>query len=342
MTDLAAGMMTPAHLVDEFRGFERSAALRTAIELDLFTQIGAGSHTVRALAKALGASERGVRILCDYLTVAGHLVKRSDRYRLSRRSERFLVTTSPAYIGSAVRFLASDANVRSFAGLTAAVRTGGALPAGRTLADTSAWVAFARFMADAARPVAEAAAAALDLDRTRPIRVLDVAAGHGLYGLAIASRHRSARIFALDTPEVLAIAAQHARLAGATERYQLVPGDAFRVRFGGPYDLIVMANFAHHFDSERNVTLFKKCLAALEPSGCLALIEFVPNDDRVSPAADAAFALTMLATTSRGDAYTRREWSRMLRHAGFGRVRQPDLGDGRNWLITARPRRCRE
>jgi ubiquinone/menaquinone biosynthesis C-methylase UbiE len=342
MTDFPGGTKTPTHLFDEFRAFERSAALRTAIELDLFTRIGAGSHTVAALAKASGASARGVRILCDYLTVAGHLVKRSGRYALSRRSERFLSATSPAYIGSAVRFLASDDNLRSFAGLTAAVRSGGALPAARTLADTSTWVAFARFMADAARPVAEAAAAALALNQARPIRVLDVAAGHGLYGLAVAARHQSARISAIDAPEVLAIAAQHARLAGAADRYELVPGDAFRVRFRGPYDLIVMANFAHHFDSETNVALFKKCLAALAPSGCLALIEFLPNDDRVSPAADAAFALTMLATTSRGNAYTRREWTRMLRHAGFGRVRQPDMSGGPDWLITARPRRHRE
>jgi ubiquinone/menaquinone biosynthesis C-methylase UbiE len=331
--------MSAFHLVDEFRAFERSAALRTAVELDLFTQIGAGSRTVRTLAKAIGASERGIRILCDYLSVAGHLVKRSERYSLSRRSARFLVMASPAYIGSPVRFLASDANLRSFAALTEAVRMGVALPAARTLADTSAWVAFARFMADVARPVADAAAAALDLDRGRPIRVLDVAAGHGLYGLAVAARHRSARIVALDAPEVLEIAAHYARLAGVAERYELIPGDAFRVRFRGPYDLIVMANFAHHFDSETNVALFKKCLAALAPSGCLALIEFVPNDDRVSPAADAAFALTMLATTPRGNAYTRREWVRMLRDGGFDRVRQPAMGDVPKWLITARPRR---
>jgi 2-polyprenyl-3-methyl-5-hydroxy-6-metoxy-1,4-benzoquinol methylase len=334
-----ASRSNPTYLVDEFRAFERSIALRTAIELHLFTHIDSGCRTARALAKAMGVSERGIRILCDYLTVAGHLAKRSNRYTLPLRSKRYLVTTSPTYIGSAVRFLASDANLRSFSVLTEAVRNGGASPSAQTIPDIAAWVAFARFMADTARPVAQAAAAALDPDPARPLRVLDVAAGHGLYGLAVAARHPSARIFALDAPEVLEIAADHARLAGAAERYHLNPGDAFQASFGGPYDLIVMANFAHHFDRAANIALFKKCLAALVPSGCLALIEFVPNDDRVSPVPDAAFALTMLATTSGGEAYTFREFSRMLRDSGFGSVRQPDMGDLPKWLITARPRR---
>ena len=331
-----------ARLIAEFRAFERSLALRAAIEMDLFTRIDSGVDTASTLAATSGASERGIRILCDYLTVTGHLSKQSDRYLLPPDSRLYLVTTSPAYIGSAVRFLASDGNLRSFSELTQAVRNGGASPSAQTIPDSSAWVGFARFMDGMARPVADAAAAALEMDSARPRQVLDVAAGHGLYGLAVAARNPSAHVFALDTPEVLEVAARNARLAGAAPRYHLIPGDAFDGDFGGPYDLILMANFAHHFDVATNVALFRKCHAALEPSGCLALIDFVPNDDRVSPAPEAAFALTMLATTSRGDAYTFREFSRMLQDAGFLEVRQPDMGAAPKWLITARPRRPTE
>lgn len=51
----------PTWLIEEFRAFERTLALRTAIEMDLFTRIGAGANTIRALAADAGASERGLR-----------------------------------------------------------------------------------------------------------------------------------------------------------------------------------------------------------------------------------------------------------------------------------------
>jgi ubiquinone/menaquinone biosynthesis C-methylase UbiE len=330
-----ADIVSPAYLLAEFRAFERSLALRAAIELDLFTKIGSGVNTVSALASASGASERGIRILCDYLTVVGHLSKESERYHLPLNSKLYLSAASPAYIGSAVRFLASDGNLQSFAQLTEAIRSGGAKPRAQMIPDIPTWIGFARFMAGMAKPVADAAAAALDPKPTRPMHVLDIAAGSGVYGLAVAARNPQTQIFALDAPEVLEVAAANAQLAGAADRFHLIAGDAFQVGFGGPYDVIIMSNFAHHFDIATNTALFRKCRAALASSGRLALIDFVPDDDRVSPPADAAFALTMLATTASGDAYTFREFSRMLKDAGFRKISRPDLGDAPRWLIAA-------
>src|SRR5580704_5899356 len=101
-------------LLDEFRAFERTLALRTAIEMDLFTCIGAGTNTIRALSAASGASESGLRALCDYLTVQGHLLKQGARYRLTLNARLYLTTASPAYFGSAVKFFASDATLAAF------------------------------------------------------------------------------------------------------------------------------------------------------------------------------------------------------------------------------------
>jgi hypothetical protein len=325
----------PALILADFRAFERSLALRTAIELDLFTLVEAGHDTPATLAVAAGASERGVRILCDFLTVSGHLTKQSTRYGLTPASHRYLTSGSPAFIGSGVRFIASDGNLRSFSRLAAAVKNGGAEPEARTVPDAATWVGFARFMASISKPIADAAANVLELDPRAPMQVLDIAAGHGIYGLAIAARCPLAHVFALDHAEVLAVASENAVRAGVSERFHLMPGDAFHAAFGGPYDLILVPNFAHHFDRETNVGFFAKCHAALKAAGRLALVEFIPNDDRVSPPPDAAFALTMLATTEKGDAYTCREFADMLTRAGFRHVRQPDLGQLPRWVITA-------
>lgn len=318
-------------LVEEFRAFERSLALRTAIEMDLFTRIGAGVDTIGALARACRASERGLRALCDYLTIYGHLAKRGARYTLSLHARLYLTTASPAYLGSAVKFLADDGTVAALCRLRRTIVRG---TAPRAKPD---WIEYARSMAPLAQPVANFAAAALKLKSDAPLRVLDVAAGHGLYGLAIAAKRRSAEVFALDLRGVLRIAIENARRAGVAERYHPIPGDAFKTDFGGPYDLVLAANFTHHLDEAANIRLFRKSRATLKPSGQMVVIDFVLNPDRVSPSHDATFALTLLATSAHGNLYTFREYSNMLRAAGFRRVRQSNQrGLGCSILIASR------
>lgn len=322
----------PTWLLDEFRAFERALALRTAIEMDLFTRIAAGANTIRALAASAHASERGLRALCDYLAVQGHLLKKGARYSLTLNARLYLTATSPAYLGSAVKFLAGDATVAAFCRLRQTVERG----AGSADLD---WLEYARSMAPLALPVAEFAAAALKVDSAGPIEVLDIAAGHGLYGLAIAARNSSAQIFALDSPRVLEIAIENARQAEVAHRYHPIHGDALETGFGGPYDLVLAANFTHHLDQAANVRLFQKARAALKPAGRMMIIDFVLNADRVSPAPDAAFALTLLATSARGTVYTFKEYSQMLRAVGFHRVRHLKAGDYGRWMITASRRR---
>ncbi|MBC7772710.1 MAG: methyltransferase domain-containing protein, partial [Pyrinomonadaceae bacterium] len=148
-------------------------------------------------------------------------------------------------------------------------------------------------------------------------RVLDVAAGHGLFGIVIAQRNPGARMTALDWPKVLEVAKLHADRMGVGERLTTIAGDAFEVDLQGPYDLILLTNLLHHFDAQQCTTLLKRLRAALRPGGRLVTLEFIPNEDRVSPAMAATFPLVMLATTARGDAYTFSELEHMLRAAGF-------------------------
>jgi ubiquinone/menaquinone biosynthesis C-methylase UbiE len=320
-----------AWLIGEFRAFERSLALRAAIELDLFTRIGAGVDTIGALAKACRASQRGLRVLCDHLAIQGHLVKRGARYTLALHARLYLTTASPAYLGSAVKFFADDSTVAAFCGLRRSVKRGAAP---RAKAD---WIEYARSMAPIAQPVAEFVATALKLKRDAPLQVLDIAAGHGLYGLAIAAKYSAAEIFALDSRAVLRTARKNARQTGLAERFHPIPGDAFKTGFGGPYDLVLTANFAHHLDESENIRLFRKSRAALKPAGQMVVIDFVLHPDRVSPLPDASFALTLLATSAHGNLYTFREYSNMLRTAGFRRVRQANQrGLGRCMLIASR------
>ncbi len=312
---------SPALFFETINAFERTEALRTAIELDLFSQVAAGRQTATELATACQAAPRGVRILADYLTILGFLHKQGDRYELTADAKVFLDRQSPAYLGGAVEFLLAPGIRESYQQLTAAVRRGGtAISAEGTVShDNPIWVAFARAMAPLMQMPAQLLAGLVGGDAGRPLRVLDVAAGHGLYGISIANRFPKAHVTALDWANVLAVAQENARRAGVGDRYALRPGSAFEVAWGGPYDLVLLTNFLHHFDVPTCEQLTAKAYAALVPGGRALTLEFIPEPDRISPPATATFALTMLATTAHGDAYTFAELESMFAKSGFQR-----------------------
>ena len=116
---------SPSLIFETFSAYQRTAALKAAIELELFTAIGEGKQTVPELAHRCGTSERGMRILCDYLTVGGFLVKASQRYSLTPDSAVFLDRRSPGYLGGATEFLLSPPIMESFNDVAAIVRKGG-------------------------------------------------------------------------------------------------------------------------------------------------------------------------------------------------------------------------
>src|SRR6185503_4640060 len=103
---------------------------------------------------------------------------------------------------------------------------------------------------------------------------------------------------------VLEVARANAEAMGIAGRFRTIAGSAFEVDFGSGYDVALLPNFLHHFDFATNIALLKKVRAALKPGGLAAVIEFVPNEDRVSPPDGALFAMRMLGTTPAGDAYT--------------------------------------
>jgi 2-polyprenyl-3-methyl-5-hydroxy-6-metoxy-1,4-benzoquinol methylase len=307
----------PGTIFETLNAYQRSAALRAAIDLDVFSAISAGNQTADAIAKSVNAPARAVRILCDYLAIGGHLVKEGDRYSLSLDSATFLDKKSPAYLGGTIHFMLDPRLTAPFNDLSQVVRTGRTtIPDQGTVShDNPIWVDFAKHMAalmyPAAVEIAELVAGAGE------IRVLDVAAGHGLFGIMIAQRNPKARITALDWPNVLAVASENAAKFGVADRHSTLTGDAFEVELGGPYDLVLATNFFHHFDQPTCEKLMKRFFSALARGGRCVTLDFVPNDDRISPPLAASFALMMLGTTVAGDAYTFAEYDRMFRNAGF-------------------------
>ena len=304
---------------DTLNGYQRTAALRGAIELDLFTAIAEGNTNVPAIAKRIQASEKGTRVLCDFLTIIGFLTKQDTTYGLTQESSFFLSRKSPAYLGSIGTFLGNPELTTAFNDVATMVRKGGTVMEGEGSVEPNnpLWVEFARSMGPLMALPAQLIAGLLDAKSGARWKVLDIAAGHGLFGIELAKQNPNAHVTALDWEAVLAVAKENAAKAGVAARYSTKPGSAFDADFGSGYDLVLLTNFLHHIDAATNERLLKKVHAALAPGGRAVTLEFVPNDDRVSPATPAMFSMMMLGSTAHGDAYTFRELDRMFRNAGF-------------------------
>ncbi|HJT68202.1 MAG TPA: class I SAM-dependent methyltransferase [Pyrinomonadaceae bacterium] len=321
MSTSTAQQPSPQLFFQTVNAHQKAEALKTALELEVFSAIAEGNTTAAQIAQRTGASEKGIRVLCDFLTIHGMLTKQGDQYGLTLDSATFLDKHSPAYLGDAVEFLCAPPLVEATKRLTEAVRKGGtAMDDEGTVSDENpVWVKFARGMGGLMSLPAQLIPKLVDPNADRKLRILDIAAGHGLFGIGFAKNNPQAEITAVDWKPVLEVAKENAEKGGVADRYNTIAGSAFDVDFGSGYDLVLLTNFLHHFDPPTNETLLRKVHDALADGGRAVTLEFVPNEDRVSPPDAASFSMQMLIGTPSGDAYTFSELERMFTNAGFSR-----------------------
>src|ERR1044072_939956 len=220
MSTSAAQQPSPQLFFQTINAHQRTEALKAGIELEVFTAIGEGNSTAADIAKRCQASEKGIRVLCDYLTIMEMLTKKDGQYGLTLDSSVVLDKRSPAYIGGATEFLCSPMLTEGSKHMTEAVRKGGtAMEGDGTLGpDHPIWVKFARGMAPMMAMPAQLMAPLVDPNADQKLKILDIAAGHGLYGINFATRNKQAEVTAVDWKAVLEVAKENAQKMGVADR----------------------------------------------------------------------------------------------------------------------------
>jgi 3-hydroxy-5-methyl-1-naphthoate 3-O-methyltransferase len=171
----------------------------------------------------------------------------------------------------------------------------------------------------------------------RPVSVLDIAAGSGVWGIALAEQSPLVSISAVDWPEVLKVTKKVAKQRGVGDRLKTIPGDLLKVDFGTGHQVATLGHILHSEGRERSRQLLRKLFKALAPGGTIVIAEFVPNDARTGPPAPLIFAVNMLVNTTEGDTFTFAEMSQWLREAGFTKPRQLDAGGVSPLILATRP-----
>jgi SAM-dependent methyltransferase len=318
-------------------GLSKAAILKAAIELEIFTRIAEGHRTVPALARLGGLTERGTRLLLDALCFIGMLSKQRTEYGLSPTAEAFLVKGKPAYFG--------DGTLGDFAWdtrgqLSKIVRTGKAVqPTAFGDAFEPIWAGLAASALVDWQKQAEGAGAQWDklgitAENAKGLRVLDVACGAGILSFALAKRHPSVRVTALDRAMVLPYTKQTAEAMGVAAQVTTVAGDALNLEVrAGAFDLVLFGNVTSYASPEQNVGMFRKAYEALTKEGRIIIAAPSADEDHKGPGEVPMAGIELLLFSLDGDIYTFAEYRGMLEAVGFSEVtnHRDDWG-----LISAR------
>ena len=318
-------------------GLSRAAVLKAALELEILTRIAEGHRTVPALARLGGMSERGTRLLLDALVFIGLLIKQRNEYGLAPTAEAFLVKGKPAYFG--------DATLGDFAWdtrgqLSKIIRTGKAIqPTAFTDAFEPIWAGIAASaLVDWQKQVENAGALwdklGITSENAKGLRVLDVACGAGVLAFALAKRHPSVRVTAIDRAMVLPYTKQVAEALGVTAQVTTVVGDALNLEVrAGAFDLVLFGNVTGYASPEQNVGMFRKAYEALTKEGRIVIAAPSADEDHKGPGEVPMAGIEMLLFSLDGDVYTLAEYRGMLEAVGFSEVtsHKDDWG-----LISAR------
>lgn len=313
--------LSPNDIIRMFQGYQITSILKTGIELGIFDYLAKGAADAPSVATAIGASERGTRILLDALGALGVLESQKGFYRLTPVADTHLVKGRPAYLGDLVNILVSQHFWERYRQLPEAVRRGGTIMEDHAeTPEHPFWEDFAAYSSAAAGQASEILANILApwASSRQSLEILDVACGTGLYGYTLAKQHPQARVWSLDWPNVLSITRSYAERLGVLNRVRFIEGNMFEVPLKGPYDLILASHVFHHFSLEQCTHLLHRFAEALKPDGRIAIHDFVPGE--ASPAVEAfsrLFSVLMLVWTREGEAHSLDSYRQMLTATGF-------------------------
>ena len=333
-----AAQVTPERVMQMAWGFAPTLILETGVRHRVFDILDAGPKTVAQVAAEAGLAARGARILLDALVGLQLVEREGEAYRLGPEAALFLVTTKPSFQGGMLRHTSTQL-IPKWLTLSEVVQTG--RPYTAVNQQQSGAEFFRDFVEDIfamSYPGARSLAGTLGLAQaTSPIKVLDLAAGSGVWGIALAQASPQVQVTAVDWPEVLPVTKRVADRMGVGERFSYVAGDINEAEFGSGYQVATLGHIIHSEGEELGRALLKKTFAALAPGGTIAIAEMIPNDDRTGPPFPLLFAVNMLINTERGDTYTFAEMSGWLKDAGFTNPRLVEAPSISPLLLATKP-----
>ena len=329
---------TARRILDIASGYEPALILEAAVRLSVFDVLDQRPMTLSQVIERTSTSLRGMRALLDALVGMDLLERYGDTYALTDESAAYLVTTSPTYQGYMCKHVSRHLMPR-WLRLTEVVRTGQPEQGVNEQADGAAY--FREFVEDIFPMSYQAACALADelnINAARaPVSVLDVAAGSGVWSIALAEASLRVRVTAVDWPAVLPVTRRIAARHGVEDRFTFVEGSIEAADFGRNHHIATLGHILHSEGPARSQQLIRKTFEALAPGGTIVIAEFIVDEDRTGPPGALIFAVTMLVNTDAGDTFTYSQMAQWLEEAGFEDIRELEAPGPAPLILATKP-----
>ena len=312
---------TPARILATAGGYWQPCTLMAAVELDLFTHLGAETLTAGEIATRIGSHPRATAAILNALTAMGLLEKSEGHYQNTSAARDYLCQDAPEYTGYMVRHH-SDL-IPSWSGLKTAVLSGRPVPNPQLLPADTTREHFLMGMFNTARSLAPEVVPHIDLSGRR--HLLDLGGGPGTWAIYFCRQYPNLSATVCDLPTTRPFAEKTIARYGLTERIKFADCDYLSQEIPGTYDAAWLSHILHSEPPEDCAAICSKAISALEPGGVVMVHDFILNNDLAGPLFPALFSLNMLLRTESGRSYCQREIEEMLSAAGAGRLRRLGL-----------------
>jgi len=331
--------LTPERLQQFGFAYAPPLIISAAVNNKVFDALESGAKTVEQVKKETGASARGLRAIMDALVGLELLKKdRQLRYSLAPESHAFLISEKP---GTLAGFFGSilPVMISRWLRLTDVVRDG--RPAVAVNQETEGTEFFSQLV-ETIIPMSYAAAQKLAdhlkiAKAKEQVRVIDLAAGSGIWGIAVARKSPRVRVTAVDWAGMIPTTKRITEKFGVRDRFDFIEGDLSEVNFGSDYNIATLGHILHSEGEERSQQLLKKAFRSLKSGGTIAIAEWLVNDDRTKPLPSLMFSVQMLVNTEKGDTFSFNEVKKWLEDAGFKRVRKLEAPGPSPLILATKP-----
>jgi ubiquinone/menaquinone biosynthesis C-methylase UbiE len=331
--------VTPERLQQLGFAYAPPLIISAAVSNKVFDTLATGAKTVEQVSKETGASARGLRAIMNALIGLELLKKdRQGKYSLTPESASFLVTNKPGTLAGFFRTILPQL-VSRWLQLTEVARTG--QPVTAVNEETEGTEFFSQLVENII-PMSYGCAHKLG-DHLKvgkaknELRVLDLAAGSGIWGIALAEKSPRVRVAAVDWAGMIPTTKRITQKFGVGDRFEFVGGDLLVANFGSGYDIATLGHILHSEGEDRSRQLLKKTFRALKSGGTVAIAEWLVKDDRTEPLPSLMFAVQMLVNTEKGDTFSFNEIKTWLEEAGFKKVRKLDAPGPSPLILATKP-----
>jgi ubiquinone/menaquinone biosynthesis C-methylase UbiE len=331
--------VTPERLMQFGFAYAPPLIIGAAVNNRVFDTLEDGAKTVDQVGNQTGASQRGLRAIMNALVGLELLKKhRRERYSLTPESAAFLVSNKP---GSLAGFFAMNAThlIPDWLQLSEVVRTGApAIALNQEARGPEFFSVLVENIIPMSYPAATKLGQSLGLAKTKvPVRVLDVASGSGVWGIALAQQSPQVEVTAVDWSEMIPTTKRITQKFGVAGQFGYVSGDMLEADFGRDHDIATLGHILHTEGKERSRALLRRVFRALKPGGTIAIAEWLVDDKRTGPLNGLIFAVNMLVHSEHGDSFSFKEIKSWLEEAGFKKIRKLDAPGPSPLVLATKP-----